>query len=219
MRLTGLFFAVAFAEPSMDLGTGAVAKEVVDRRVEHGAVGGKAHGDGAVEGDDDDDVGRPAKRPKLGQHEDGGTVESLLLRLDSQLSEAGAYVSAQISWASLQHSLAASAADAGATAHELMGGVAAARATAALATVIPAGGRVSGGNDVPWWSSKPGAPVGTPVTGSKGERAVTDRTDLELAETVCRVWREDSDDSAGSLYDGEPVKPLTDQDFRNGKWY
>ena len=38
MRLTGLFFAVAFAEPSMDLGTGAVAKEVVDRRVEREEV-------------------------------------------------------------------------------------------------------------------------------------------------------------------------------------
>ena len=38
MRLTGLFFAVAFAEPSMDLGTGAVAKEDVDRRVEREEV-------------------------------------------------------------------------------------------------------------------------------------------------------------------------------------
>ena len=38
MRLTGLFCAFAFAEPSMDLGTGAVAKEDVDRRVEREEV-------------------------------------------------------------------------------------------------------------------------------------------------------------------------------------
>ena len=56
------------------------------------------------------------------------------------------------------------------------------------------------------------------MTGRKSGRAVKGRTDFDLAETVCRVWRENSDDSVGSLYDGDPVKLPNEVLFRNGKW-
>ena len=103
-------------------------------------------------------------------------TQGLLRRLDGIMCAADAYVNAQTSWESLgpqdRAFLKASAADVEATAHELFEGVVAARATVALGAVIPAGGRVSGGNVLPCWSSKPGAPVGTAVTGPKSGRAL-----------------------------------------------